>query len=147
MSFAVEPTARPEAGLSLRICYRSASGEIHLALPIDRISEALADTDGTLWVDIEDLGGRSSAWVESLFGEVFAFHPLAIEDALSEANVPKLDDWDRYLYLVFHAIDFDPESDDSPTPRAGRLPRPQLPGHLPHRADEPGGPGPAVRRA
>jgi magnesium transporter len=98
--------------LRMRLIYRSGSGAIDLHYPESKIPEALADPDGTLWLDIEDLQGRNVAQVEALFRDVFQFHPLAIEDALSEANVPKVDDWERYLYVVFHAIDFDPDTDD-----------------------------------
>ncbi len=112
MATVTETAAPTKAGPSYRLIFRDGAGVIHLEFPLDRIKEALADEAGTLWVDIEDLGGRDAAKVDALFREVFAFHPLAIEDALRESNVPKVDDWDRYLYVVFHAIDFDPETDD-----------------------------------
>ena len=96
----------------IRVLYRTGSGEVHLDWPADRIGEAIRDESGTVWVDIDDDHGSNVAGVEALFRDVFGFHPLAIEDALRESNVPKLDDWDRYLYLVFHSIDFDPETDD-----------------------------------
>ncbi len=103
-------TARPT--LKVQAIYRSGSGAIDLDWPLDRLPEALADADGTLWLDIEDHEGASAPEIEGLFRDLFNFHPLAIEDALQEANVPKLDDWERYLYLVYHAIDFDPVTDD-----------------------------------
>ncbi len=96
----------------VRVVYRTSSGEVHFDWPADRIEEAIRDESGTVWVDIDDDHGSNVAGVEALFRDVFGFHPLAIEDALRESNVPKLDDWDRYLYLVFHPIDFDPETDD-----------------------------------
>jgi magnesium transporter len=34
----------------------------------------------------------------------FEFHPLAIDDALQETHVPKLDDWGEYLYIVLNYI-------------------------------------------
>ena len=96
---------------SLRVVYRKSSGEIELNWPVDQIAEALADPHGTLWVDIEDLESNHQS-VEYLMLNLFHFHPLAIDDALVECHVPKLDDWGRYLYLVFHTLDFDPASDD-----------------------------------
>ena len=94
----------------IRIVHRSANGDLSFDMPVDRIPEALADPSTLLWVDIErpelDL-----VRIESLFRDVFKFHPLAIEDALQETHVPKLDDWGDYLYLVFHGLDFDPKSD------------------------------------
>jgi magnesium transporter len=112
MASAAEPIAPPSTSLRIRLVFRAGDGTIDLHYPLDRIAHALADPDGTLWVDIEDPQGRDLATVEALFRDTFQFHPLAIEDALRECNVPKVDDWDRYLYVVFHAIDFDPDTDD-----------------------------------
>ena len=69
-----------------------------------------------------------------LLRDVFRFHPLAVEDALQETHVPKVDDWGDYLYLVFHVARLRPRDRPAPAPRARHLPRPQLPGDLPHRA-------------
>jgi magnesium transporter len=93
-------------------CHRSGAGEIDPSFPLERIPEALEDPGSTLWLDILDEGGQNTALIETLFRDVFQFHPLSIEDALQDTNHPKLDDWERYLYTVFHAIDFDPESDE-----------------------------------
>jgi magnesium transporter len=115
MEALVEQEAVPSThhhNAKFRCIYRSGAGSCHLDWPMERLAEALADGDGTLWVDIEDPDGTCTAEIETLFRDTFGFHPLAIEDALREANIPKLDDWDRYLYLVFHAIDFAPETDE-----------------------------------
>ena len=114
MSAVQESTTRSNAaaGPVYFCCFRSGAGEIHLDFPLERIPEALDDAAGSLWLDILDPGGQHIASIETLFRDVFQFHPLAIEDALQQSNQPKLDDWDRYLYTVFHAIDFDPESDE-----------------------------------
>lgn len=96
---------------NIRVSFRSTDGSVELDWPAERIADALADADGTLWIDIEELNG-DLRMVEALFRDVFHFHPLAIDDALQECNVPKVDDWNDHLYLVVHAIDFDPDTDD-----------------------------------
>ena len=101
---------------TISVVYRDGSGSVDTDLPPGSIREALLDADGALWVDIEDRQGHGSREVEALFREVFNFHPLAIEDALCDSNVAKIDDWDRYLYLIFHSIEFEPD-DDEITPR------------------------------
>jgi magnesium transporter len=97
----------------IRAVYRRSDGSIEIDLPVERIPSALEDHKGTVWVDIEALGGNDHAVVEKMLRETFHFHPLAVEDALRESHVPRIDDWGRYLYLVFSSIDFDPETDDA----------------------------------
>jgi magnesium transporter len=103
-------TARPAAvtrsAPTMRVVYRASHGEIHYDWPPEQIAEALADSAGTVWVDIFDRDSNT-ALVEPLLRDVFHFHPLAIEDALQETHVPRVDNWDQYLYLVFHSIEFE----------------------------------------
>ena len=96
----------------VRAIYRNGEGQIFLDWPEGRIPEALADEGGTIWVDVDDRRATGIREVEALFRDVFKFHPLAIEDALQESNIPKLDDWQDYLYMVFHSLDFDPTTDE-----------------------------------
>jgi magnesium transporter len=95
----------------VRIFYRDAAGHLHLDWPVDRLPEVIAQQKGTLWVDIEDTGGVPSVKSEELLREVFGFHTLAVDDALHESHVPKVDDWGEYLYLVFHSTSVDPQTD------------------------------------
>jgi magnesium transporter len=95
----------------VHLLYRDGGGNLHQDWPLDRIEEAIGDQGGQLWVDFEasdDLGIRD---IERCLREVFRFHPLAIEDALEETHVPKVDDWGSYLYLVFSVPQVDPNSD------------------------------------
>lgn len=95
---------------TIKIIYRKGSGELDLNLPVERLAEAIADSKGTAWIDIEDLNGNSNQEVDELLRSVFKFHPLAIEDALLETHVPKVDDWGDYLYIVFHVCAVRPGS-------------------------------------
>jgi magnesium transporter len=92
-----------------RILYRRGDGSIDASLGADDIPAALADPAGLLWVDFIDETDESCRRV---LADVFGFHPLAIDDALQESHVPKLDDWDAYLYIVLHAIAFDPGAEE-----------------------------------
>jgi magnesium transporter len=106
------PPVHPHApGPVIRVVYRDGAGEIHFRWPLERIGEALDDRSGTSWIDIDDRESNANGEVEALLSSVFHFHPLAIEDALKETHVPRVDDWGEYLYVIFHAIDFDPETD------------------------------------
>jgi len=59
------------------------------------------------WLDLEDPTVQEATVLE----DPFHFHPLAIEDCLSEIHHPKVDDYDDYLYLIVHGIRFDAPTD------------------------------------
>jgi magnesium transporter len=70
---------------------------------LDRVEPAwLVPGSGvTLWVDL-------SAPTDDelrILSELFHFHPLSVEDARSELQLPKMEPYDGYLYLVLHGID------------------------------------------
>jgi len=73
-------------------------------LKVEEYRVALQNPEGLLWVDFE---GTLPETDEPLLRDVFGFHPLAIDDALQESHVPKIDDWEDYLYIVLHAVSFD----------------------------------------
>ncbi len=57
-----------------------------------------------------DFEGTPPEEYEPLLREVFHFHPLAVDDALQESHVPKIDDWGSFLYIVLHSVTFDQQS-------------------------------------
>jgi magnesium transporter len=95
----------------IRITYRDGAGVLHAGWPSSRIEECLRDATGILWVDIQGPEEHSTLHVEDWLRDVFHFHPLAIDDALKESHIPKVDDWGDYLYIVFHVAKIEPKSD------------------------------------
>jgi magnesium transporter len=59
----------------------------------------------TLWVDLAQPTPEEG---KLILADTFHFHPLSVEDALSEIHHPKVEPYDRYLYLILHGIDFKP---------------------------------------
>ena len=96
----------------IRIFFYSGAGKIQTDLARTDLAHALQDKNGLLWVDFQD---APDAEVQPILEETFGFHHLAIEDALLQTHVPKLDDWTDYLYIVLHAIVFDPVEKDVDT--------------------------------
>ena len=92
----------------IRSLYFDSASGLRDSLTIDEIAGIVKNENGLLWVDFE---GNPPEQDEPILREVFGFHPLAIDDALQESHVPKLDDWSQYLYIVLHAITFDKDSD------------------------------------
>jgi magnesium transporter len=64
---------------------------------------ALYEEDVQIWVDVEQPNEQET---NTLLEGVFSFHPLAIEDCVAVSERPKIDQYDTYLFMVIHAIDF-----------------------------------------
>jgi magnesium transporter len=56
-----------------------------------------------LWVDLDK--PTEEEW-KFVLESVFQFHPLAIEDCVAPNSLPKVEDYDDYLFIVTHAVDF-----------------------------------------
>ena len=91
------------------ILYFDGNGE-QQHLTFAHISQALEDSQGLLWVDFE---GEPPDVCEPILIDSFGFHPLAVDDALQETHIPKVDDWERYLYIVLRAISFEVSDGDT----------------------------------
>jgi magnesium transporter len=71
----------------------------------------LADTNLFLWVDLENPTPEETKF---FLEDIFHFHPLSIEDCVSESPAPKVEEYqpkeeDRfapYLFMVIHAVDY-----------------------------------------
>lgn len=87
----------------IRSLFLSADGAATRDLDAAALAQALRDGSGTIWLDFQ---AEPLECCQPLLEKVFGFHPLAVDDALRETHVPKIDDWDRYLYIVVHALDF-----------------------------------------
>lgn len=71
--------------------------------PLESLAALRAEPGVMLWVD---LAAPTEAEIKQVLQDVFAFHPLAIEDCVADSPLPKLEDYDDYLYLVMHAVDY-----------------------------------------
>jgi magnesium transporter len=74
--------------------------------PADRVDQAwLAPGSGVLvWVDLTNPSKEEGRQV---LADVFHFHELAVEDALSDLEFPKVESYGDYLYVILHRIDFE----------------------------------------
>ena len=93
----------------IRSLYHTQDGQSRTDLAPEEFAQAIQDPGGLLWVDFE---GEPPKVCEPILREVFNFHPLAVDDALSENHVPKVDDWGQYVYVVLHAISFDNDDEN-----------------------------------
>src|SRR5574344_2071122 len=72
-------------------------------LEIEALRLVRADKGLILWVDLDN---PTDEEIKQVLEGVFQFHPLAIEDCVTDSPLPKIEDYDDYLFLVTHAVDF-----------------------------------------
>ncbi len=87
----------------IRSICRGPDGQVLTQLNAQQLIAALEQSEGLLWVDFQ---AEPNATSEPMLRDIFRFHPLSIDDALQESHVPRVDDWQRYLYLVLHAVQY-----------------------------------------
>lgn len=58
----------------------------------------------SVWVDLVNPTPEEG---QAILGGIFHFHELAVEDALSALQFPKVESYDNSLYLILHRIDFE----------------------------------------
>ncbi len=93
----------------IRILQRTREGKLRTDIQPEEIPALLRDRRSLLWVDFE---AEPPEVCEPILRQAFDFHPLAVDDALQETHVPKLDDWDSYLYIAMHAADFQDSAEE-----------------------------------
>ncbi|MBA7578029.1 Cobalt/magnesium transport protein CorA [subsurface metagenome] len=70
---------------------------------VDKLPELVESDNVDLWIDLEAPTQEESA----ILNDVFNFHELAIEDCTTvDIEEAKLDDYEDYLFLVFHSVLF-----------------------------------------
>ncbi len=87
-----------------RIIAYQRDGLIRTGIGLEEVKGLVQQHNGLVWIDFENTPPEED---EPILREIFGFHPLAIEDALQQSHVPKLDDWESYLYIVLHSVVFD----------------------------------------
>ena len=74
---------------------------------VDRVEPEWLDpaSGAMLWVDLMAPGEAE----RRLLSDVFGFHPLSVEDAVSALQFPKIETYPGYLYVVLHGIHAEPQ--------------------------------------
>jgi magnesium transporter len=72
-------------------------------LELEALRLVRADKGLLLWVDLDR---PTPEEIKTILEGVFQFHPLAIEDCVQPNSLPKVEDYEDYLFIVTHAIDF-----------------------------------------
>ena len=72
-------------------------------LELEALRLVRADKGLVLWIDLDNPTDEEA---KAILEGVFQFHPVAIEDCLTPSSLPKIEDYDDYLFMVIHAVDF-----------------------------------------
>jgi magnesium transporter len=76
----------------------------------DSIEEAFPylDSNKITWLNID---GLHEVEIIEKIGQKCEFHPLALEDILSTAQPPKMDDFEKYLVIILKMLSWEDEQD------------------------------------
>jgi len=74
---------------------------------LERIVALWQEAKGLLWVDLE----HPSPEETDLLGERFGLHPVAVETCREKTANPLVHDYESYLFLVLHAVNFRPQQE------------------------------------
>src|SRR5688572_14423881 len=92
----------------IRSLYYVQGKPIQKDIPPSKFPALIQNRQGLLWVDFV---GETPEICQPIL-ESFGFHQLAIDDALEETHVPRLDDWGDYLYIVLNYMNVTKNGDD-----------------------------------
>jgi magnesium transporter len=95
--------------MARRLLYYKGTNEILTELSTDEIKKAVQTGHGLLWLDLIDPNKEELDILE----KVFELHPLTLEDCINTITRPKIDQFEKYMFVVMHAADT--------TPRAQRV--------------------------
>ena len=99
------PTADPSRPA---IFYVDPTGRLKRDLSISQMAEVIRSGTGELWVDMR-VGSRQCA---AILDNVFAFHPLAVEDALNPMSRVKVDEYPGFLFAIIRGVRLRQETND-----------------------------------
>ena len=72
-------------------------------LELEALRLVRSDKGLLIWVDLDN---PTQEEIKNILENVFQFHPLAIEDCVAPNSLPKVEDYEEYLFIVTHAVDF-----------------------------------------
>lgn len=84
------------------IYYVQADGPLRRDLRISELADVIRSGKDELWVDMR-VGSRQCI---AMLDNVFAFHPLAVEDSLNPVSRVKVDEYPGFLFAIVRGVRF-----------------------------------------
>ena len=88
--------------------YNHDAQQMHHDVDLAKTDELLTSPSNLLWIDLYDCSESELSYI----GNIFDFHPLALEDCLQESPRAKIDNYDDYFFFVFHALRYFEEAEE-----------------------------------
>jgi magnesium transporter len=90
------------------VYYVDPEGKLRRELSIPELADVIKSGKGELWVDMRVTSRQCIAMLDN----VFAFHPLAVEDALNPVSRVKVDEYPGFLFAIVRGLRFNPQTED-----------------------------------
>ncbi len=104
----------PEAGAApaARVAVMTFTRDGFTEEAVGKVEDALAKVAGTgvAWIDVHGLDPR----VLTELGQHFGLHPLALEDVLNVGQRPKVERYDKHLFMVLRTMRLPASSETAP---------------------------------
>ena len=84
--------------------YQKGEKNIRENIVFEEIPDLLKQENVTIWIDVDVRNQDDLRVAENLYGNIFGFHHLTIEDCREERNQPKVEEFDDYLFFIVHGI-------------------------------------------
>ena len=89
-----------------------AEGDTARPFDLAELPALLADPAKAVWIDMANTG---RAGFDRL-APALVFHPMAVDDCVTDVNFPRVDDYQKYVYLAVHSARWD-DTDGEPVLR------------------------------
>lgn len=100
----------PATPAPLRAVFLDADGKLAQIRSADEIRAALASGTRSMWVDLDATDPRETA----LLADVFDFHPVSIVEAKNPETRVKVEEFDKYLFVIVRTVGFEEQTEDDP---------------------------------
>src|SRR5205809_3688237 len=90
------------------VFYVAADGKLRHDLSTPEIRDVIQKCTGELWIDMRVTSRQCIAMLDN----VFAFHPLAVADALNPVSRVKVDEYPGFLFAIMRGVRFVQETRD-----------------------------------
>jgi magnesium transporter len=95
--------------MAMTLLYYKGDNQIIKKLSNEEMKAVVQSEKGLLWLDLVSPGKEEMDILEN----VFELHPLTLEDCINTITRPKIDQFEKYMFIVMHAA--------ATTPRAQRV--------------------------